>query len=143
MSTEPDFRSSPTDATAGELLTRLSEQTSRLVRDELQLARAELKDSVKHVGLGAGLFSTAGVLALFGLGVLIATGVIALALVLPWWLAALIVAVVLLAVAGIAALVGKQQVQRASPPVGHTVDSVKQDVDQVKEAARHDHTHRA
>ena len=139
MSTEADLRSSTVDPSAGELLTRLSEQTSRLVRDELQLVQVELKDSVKHVGMGAGLFSAAGILALFGLGVLIATGVIALALVLPWWLSALIVAVVLFAAAGISALVGKKQVQQASPPAERTVASVKQDVDEVKEAASHDH----
>lgn len=141
MSTEPDLRSSPVDPSVGELLTRLSEQTSRLVRDELQLAQIELKDSVKHAGVGVGLFGSAGVLALFGLGTLIATGVIALALVLAWWLAALIVAVVLFAAAGVAALVGKKQVQQASPPTEHTMESVKRDVDEVKEAAGHGHTH--
>ena len=139
MSTEADLRSSTVDPSAGELLTRLSEQTSRLVRDELQLVQVELKNSVKHVGMVAGMFSAAGILALFGLGVLIATGVIALALVLPWWLSALIVAVVLFAAAGISALVGKKQVQQASPPAERTVASVKQDVDEVKEAASHDH----
>lgn len=142
MSSETDFGDS-SDPSAGELLVRMSEQTSRLVRDELRLAQVELKAAAKHAGMGAGLFGVAGILGLFGLGVLIATGVIALALVLPWWLAALIVAVVLFAIAGIAALVGKAQVQRASPPTERTIENVKHDVDEVKEAAGHEHAQRS
>lgn len=142
MSSETDFGDS-SDPSAGELLVRLSEQTSRLVRDELRLAQVELKAAVKHAGMGAGLFGVAGILALFGLGVLIATGIIALALVLPWWLSALIVAVVLFAIAGVAALVGKGQVQQASPPTERTIESVKHDVDEVKEAAGHEHAQRS
>lgn len=118
----------------GQLLTELSEQTSRLVRDELQLAQVELKETVKHAGMGAGMFSAAGLLALYGFGVLIATGIIALALLLPWWLSALIVAVVLLLVAAILALVGKKQIQQASPTPERTVKNVKRDVATVKEA---------
>jgi uncharacterized membrane protein YqjE len=84
---------------------QLSEQTSRFVRSELQLAKVELTNSAKHAGLGVGLFSVAGVLAWFGLGALIATAIIALDLVLPLWAAALIVTSVLFVAAGIAALV--------------------------------------
>ena len=106
MSHEVGVGSTPADPSVGELVTQLSEQTSRLVRDELRLAQIELKNSAKHAGLGAGLFSVAGLLALFGLTTLIATAIIALALVLPLWLSALIVAVVLFIFAGIAVLVG-------------------------------------
>lgn len=127
----------------GQLMTQLSEQTSRLVRDELQLAQVEMKKTAKHAGVGAGLFGAAGVLALFGLAALIATAIIALALVLPWWLSALIVTVVLFIAAGIAALVGKKQVAKAPPPAKHVVDSVKSDVQAVKEARHHDDTHRS
>lgn len=142
MIDEDVSRSARVDPSAGELLVQLSEQTSRLVRDELRLAQAELKAAAKHAGMGAGLFGAAGVLALFGFGVLVATAVIALALVVPWWLAGLIVAVVLFATAGIAALVAKSQVQQVSPPVGRTAENVKQDLDEVKEAAGHGHAHR-
>ena len=84
-------------------------------RSELRLAQAELAQKGKKAGVGVGLFSVAGLLAFFAFGTLIATAVLALAHVLPDWLAALIVAVVLLAGAGIAALVGKKEVQQATP----------------------------
>lgn len=119
----------------GDLIGRASEQLSDLVRSEMQLARAELKETVKHAGVGAGLFGAAGIVALYGGGVLIACAILALALVLDAWLAALIVAVVLFVVAGIAALVGKKQVEQAAPPLQHSVESMKQDVQTVKERA--------
>ena len=85
-------------------MSQLSAQTSRLVRDEMRLAQKELQESVKHAGIGAGLISVAGLLSVLGLATLIAAGVAALALVLPVWAAAVIVAVVLFIAAGIAAL---------------------------------------
>lgn len=121
-------------------MTQLSEQTSRLVRDELHLAQLELKETVKHAGLGAGLFGAAGLLALFGLGALIATAISALALLLPWWAASLIVALALFLAAGIAAAVGKKQVKQASPMPERTVENVKRDVEEVKESRHHDQT---
>src|SRR5690348_10718686 len=83
------------EASTAELVRLAADQVSRLVRDELQLARMEMSVKARRFGVGAGLFGTAGVVALYGLGVLIATAVLALALVLPAWLAALIVAVAL------------------------------------------------
>jgi len=131
-----------TDESVSQLLTRLSEQTSQLVRDELALVKVEMQDKAKHAGLGAGLFGGAGVLALFGIGTLIATAILALDLVLPAWLAALIVAVAVLAAAGIVALVGKKQVGQATPAAPqHALASVKQDVETVKEARHRDATH--
>ena len=139
MSGGPDLSSSA-DLSTGQLMGQLSEQTSRLVRSELQLAQVELKNSAKHAGLGVGLFSVAGVLAWFGLGVLIATAIIGLDLVLPLWAAALIVTLVLFVAAGIAALVGKKQVQQVTPTPERTVENVKLDVQEVKESRSHDHT---
>lgn len=126
------------DASIGELMSQLSAQTSRLVRDELRLAQREFQDSAKHAGIGAGLFSVAGLLAFFGLSTVIAAAVAALSLALPVWAAALIVAAVLFAAAGVAALVSKKQVQQVAP-VPRTVDSVKEDIREVKDA-RHDRT---
>ena len=129
------------DPSVAELLTRLSEQSSRLVRDELELAKVEITDKVRHAGIGAGLFSAAGVLGLFGVGTLITTAILALSLVLPAWLAALVVTVVVFAAAGVAALVGKKQVQEAAPAAPQeTIDSVERDVAEVKEA-RHRGSH--
>ena len=139
MSGGPDTSSSA-DLSTGQLISQLSEQTSTLVRSELQLAKVELKNSAKHAGLGVGLFSVAGVLAWFGLGALIATAIIALDLVLPLWAAALIVTLVLFLAAGIAALVGKKQVQQVTPTPERTVENVKLDVQEVKESRSHDHT---
>lgn len=129
----------PQDMSTGELVTRLSEQTSRLVRDELRLAQAEMSQKAKHGGIGAGLFGAGGLLALFGLGTLIAAAVLALALALPAWAAALIVAAVLFVAAGIAALVGKKEIQQATPTPERTIETVKDDIEEIKEATRHDH----
>mgnify|MGYP001549910546 CR=1 FL=1 len=130
----PDLR--PTaDAPIGELLSQFSAQTSRLVRDEMKLAQKEFQESARHAGVGAGLISVAGVLAVLGLATLIAAAVAGLALVLPVWAAALIVGVVLLAIAGVGALVSRREVERVTPAVPQTVESVKKDFDEVKGAA--------
>lgn len=123
------------DAPIGELLSQLSSQTSRLVRDEMRLAQKEFQDSARHAGVGAGLLSVAGVLLLFGSLTLVAAAVAALALVLPMWAAALIVGVALLAVAALVALISRDQVERVTPPAPQTVASVKKDIDEVKGAA--------
>jgi len=128
------------DPTTGELVSQLSEQTTRLVRDEVALAKVELTEKAKHVGVGAGLFSGAGVVALYGVGALVATAILGLAEAVPAWLAALIVTVVLFAVAGVVALLGKRHVDAGTPVTPtQTIDNVKQDLDTVKEARRHDH----
>lgn len=129
---EPDDPSGA--GSTGDLLGRLTEQTSTLIRSELALAQLEIKDSAKRAGKGAGLLGAAGVLGFYGLGVLIATAVIALALLLAWWLAALIVAVVLLLAAAIVGLMGKKQVTRATPLMERTTRSVKRDVAEVQES---------
>jgi uncharacterized membrane protein YqjE len=125
------------DQSTAELVQRASEQLSKLVRDEIALAKAELAERGKHAGIGIGLFGAAGVLAVFGIGVLITTLIVVFDLFLPLWLAALIVAVALFLIAGILALFGKNQVTKAVPPepVG-AIESVKADVDQVKQAVR-------
>jgi uncharacterized membrane protein YqjE len=129
---ERQAESQVTDPSLGELVGQLSEQSSRLVRDELALAKIELQASVKHAGIGAGLFGGAGVFALLGLVTLAASAVAALSLVLDVWLAALIVAVVMFVIAGIAALVGKKHVSEAGPPE-MAIENVKKDIAEVKE----------
>jgi uncharacterized membrane protein YqjE len=119
------------------LVNDLSEQVSRLVRDELRLARLELTEKGKRAGFGAGMFGAAGLTAFFGGAVLVTAVVLLLALVMPAWLAAAIVAVVLFAVAGLLALAGRSKVKQAAPaaPV-ETIASVRADIDAVKEGAR-------
>jgi uncharacterized membrane protein YqjE len=119
----------------GELVKRLATQLSGLMRGELELARTELTEKGKRAGTGAGLAGAGGVVALYGLGALIAAAVAALALVLPVWLAALIVGVALLIVGGVLALVGRSQLKRATPPMPeHAVESLQRDVEIVKSA---------
>ena len=127
----------PRDESIGELVKQLSTQTSTLVRQEMKLAQAELQVKGKKAGLGAGMFGASGVVAFLGAATLIAAIVLAIATALDAWLAALIVAVVLLAAAGVAALMGKKQIEQATPPAPEqAIESVKQDVDTVKEGAR-------
>ena len=122
---------------AGELVKRMSEQVSQLVREELRLAQAEMTQKGKRVGLGAGMFGGAGLVALYGLGALTAMAIAALSLAMAVWVAALIVGVVLLLVAGVLALMGKKQVGKATPMAPESaVESVKADVQHVKERAR-------
>ena len=117
------------DRPIGELLKQLSEQTSTLVRQELDLAKAELGEKGKRAGLGAGMFGGAGLLAVLALGALTACAILALATAVTAWLAALIVAAVLGAIAGVLALTGKTKVEQATPPVPEqAVGSVKEDV---------------
>jgi uncharacterized membrane protein YqjE len=122
-----------TEEPIGAVVHRLSEQLPELVRSELRLAQAELAEKGKHAGVGVGLFSGAGLLALYGLAGLLTTAVIALDLVLPLWLSALIVTVVLFVAAGIAALAGRKQVSQATPPAPErAIAGVKEDVEAVK-----------
>jgi len=125
------------DEPVGALVHRLSEQIPELVRSELRLAQAELAEKGKRAGLGIGMFSAAGLLAFYGIATLIATAVIALALVLPWWASSLIIAGVLLLAALGAALGGRNEIQQATPPAPEqTIASVKADV----AAAKGEHT---
>ncbi|HLU72210.1 MAG TPA: phage holin family protein [Nonomuraea sp.] len=118
------------------LVSDLSEQVSRLVRDELRLARLEITRKGKRAGIGAGAVGAAGVIAFLGGALLVTAVVLLLALVMPAWLAAAIVAVVLLAAAAVLGLAGKKQVQRSVPPVPEeTIASVKADIGAVKEGA--------
>jgi uncharacterized membrane protein YqjE len=124
----------PKDASTGELIGRLSEQVSTLVRDEVRLAQAEVTQKAKRLGVGAGLFGGAGLVAVLGLNALITAAILALANVLPGWLSAIIIAVVLFAVAGVLALLGKRDVQQATPPLPtETIASVQADVETVKQ----------
>ncbi len=127
----------PAERSLGDLVKFVTEDLSHLVRSEIKLAQVEVTEKAKGVGAGIGAFGAAGVLALFGLGLLLTTAVLALSLVLAPWLAALIVAVVVFAVAGVAALVGKKKVTEAAPPVPtRAVESVKEDVQEIKESIK-------
>jgi hypothetical protein len=125
------------DAPTADLVRQLSDQTSRLIRQEMALARAELTAKGKQAGVGAGLFGGAGVFGLLALGALTATAIAALSLAMDTWLAALIVTIIWAVVAGVMALLGKNRVQEALPPVpANSVESVKEDVQLTKTRAQ-------
>ncbi|HWM97053.1 MAG TPA: phage holin family protein [Streptosporangiaceae bacterium] len=121
---------------AGELVKMMSEQVSMLIRDEIKLAQLEMTSKGKQAALGTGMFGAGGVVALYGVGCLLACAIIAISSVVAAWLAALIVGAALLAVAGLAALLGKQRMRKASPPVPEqAVADVKADVEEIRERA--------
>jgi uncharacterized membrane protein YqjE len=131
---QPDL----TDRPVSELIQRASQQTATLVRDEIRLAKLELQDKGKRLGAGAGLLGGAGLVAFFGVGALIAAVILALATLLEPWIAALLVAVGLFALAGVLALSGKGKLEQGTPPVPEeAIESTKQDVETIKEHAHH------
>ncbi|MEW2516653.1 phage holin family protein [Actinacidiphila alni] len=125
------------EPSVGELVSRATRQMSQLVREEMQLAQAEMMQKGKRFGIGGGLFGGAGLLAFLGLGTLVGAAVAALALALPVWASALIVAGALLALAGVLALAGKKEVGRATPPAPEqAIEGVKADVATIKEKTK-------
>lgn len=125
------------ERSVADLLKQLSDQTATLVRQELELAKVELTARGKQAGIGAGLFGAAGMLGFYAVGALVAAAILALSLAVTGWLAALIVAAVIGAGAGILALGGKNRVSRGVPPVPEqTVETVREDVQVARESVR-------
>src|SRR4051812_32789043 len=115
------------DRSTSDLVHQLSDAATRLVRSEVELAKAELAEKGKQAGIGAGMFGGAGLFGFFAFAALPTAAIAALATAVPTWAAALIVAAVYLAIAGIAALLGKGRVQKAGPPVPEeTIETVKE-----------------
>ena len=138
MANVSETRGGPaSDASIAELVKQLSEQSSRLARQEVELAKAEMAAKGKRAGIGAGMFGGAGVAGFYALGALIAAAILALATAVDPWLAALIVALVLGAIAGALALQGRSKVQQATPPVPEqATESVKEDLQWAKTRAQ-------
>lgn len=125
------------DRSVGDLLQQLSQETTTLVRQELELAKAELTEKGRQAGKGAGMFGGAGLLGLLAAGALTACFIAALDTAMQAWLAALIVAVVYSAIAAVLALQGRERVKRAGPPVPEqTIETTKEDVAWAKTRAR-------
>jgi hypothetical protein len=133
VSSDNELRDRPT----GELLRELSNQTTTLVKQELDLAKAELQEKGKQAGVGAGMFGGAGIFGVGAFAALTAGVIAALSEAMDTWLAALIVAVVYAAVAGVMAMTGKKKVKEAAPPIPEQAkDSVKEDMEWAKTQAR-------
>jgi uncharacterized membrane protein YqjE len=125
------------DRSSAELLRQLSQQTGDLVRHEMELAKAELREKAKAAGLGTGIFGGAGLLALYAVGALTACAILVLATLVDAWLAALIVGAGYAALAGVLALIGRKKVEQATPPVPEqAIESSKEDVEWTKQRAR-------
>ncbi len=122
----------PDEASLPQLLEQMTQQLTVLVRDEIALARTELKESAQDGAAAVGLFGAGGVTALYGVGALVATLILLLDLVLPAWAAAAIVTALLFAAAGAAALAGKSKAGQVTPPLDGTPDSLRADVEALK-----------
>jgi uncharacterized membrane protein YqjE len=132
-----DDRGTLSDRSAADLLKQASDQTVSLVRQELDLAKAELTAKGKHMSLGAGMFGGAGVLGFYAFGALTAAIILALSLAVTAWLAGAIVAVVYGAIAGGLALQGRNKVKAGTPPVPlQSVQSIKADIQSTKQHAK-------
>jgi uncharacterized membrane protein YqjE len=138
MSTSPPgSNSDPRDQSISELVKDLANETSTLVRQEIDLAKAEMTARGKQAGKGAAMLGAGAVVALLALGALTAAIIAALDNAMPTWLAALIVTVVYAAIAGALLSTGRKQVREAAPPVPEqTIDSVKEDVQWAKTRTR-------
>jgi sporulation protein YlmC with PRC-barrel domain/uncharacterized membrane protein YqjE len=133
VSGSADLRDEP----IGDLVKQVKGEASSIVSKEIKLAKAEVGEKAKEVGVGAGMFGGAGYMAhLAALGFML-TVIFALATAMQAWLAALIVTVVFAAAAGVLALSGKKKIQQAGPPVPQqAMESMKQTIDTVKEEAK-------
>jgi Putative Actinobacterial Holin-X, holin superfamily III len=138
METSTRFRrTTEDDKPLGELVQDLSKQTSTLIRQEMRLAQAELTEKGRHASKGAGMFGGAGVVALYGVGALIAAAILGLATVLEPWIAAAAIGAGLLLVAGILALTGKKEIDEMGAPKPElAMESMQRDVETVKTRAR-------
>jgi uncharacterized membrane protein YqjE len=134
---DTELRSPPaSERSTPELVGDLARQMTTLIHHELELAKVEMSEKGKRAGAGAGMLGGAAVLGLLALGSLTACAIVAFDLVLPLWLAALIVGAALLVLAGIVALVGRVQMRRATPPIPHdAVESSKEDIQWLKQQA--------
>ncbi len=115
------------------LIADLPHLLTTLVKEEIEQLKNEIVAKLKHAGVGIGLFAGAGIFAFFLLGVLIAAAILGFATVVPGWLAALIVAAILLVIALVLVLIGLAQVKKGVPPAPtETIKSVKKDVNVIK-----------
>lgn len=136
-STRPDETATVTEQSTAQLVQHASDQMSRLIREELALARAELADKGRRTGFGAGLLGGGGLVALYGIGALVLAAILGLAQGMAGWLAALLIGVVLLIIAGVLGLLGRRQMREAMSPMPSGItQSMRADVDAVTTAVR-------
>ena len=132
METQEDLR----DHTIGELFGRLSRELSLLVQQEIELAKTELREQARILGVAGGFLGVGAALGLGAFGALTTAIILAIALVLPAWAAALIVAIGYGIIAAIFALIGAQRARAAQPPLPQTVETIKENIEWAKTRAR-------
>lgn len=124
------------ELTARELTTQLGEQLSRLLREEIALARAEMFANARQAMMGGGLFGGSALVGHTGWLVLVAAAIAGIAVVLPVWAAALIIGGVLVVIAGVLAMLGRQRFKRGMPPLRITTDTIREDVGEITDKVR-------
>lgn len=130
---EEDLRQRP----VGELVKQLAEDTSRLVRDELKLAKLEASERASELGRAGGMLAGAGVAALLALGALTACLIAALDAAMPLWLAALIITLLWGAIAAAVGLAGRKRLQETRTPIPeNTIQDAKEDVAWLQQRTR-------
>ncbi|GAA1987280.1 phage holin family protein [Catenulispora subtropica] len=129
-------RHTSADASVATLLSQAAQQFGQLARDEVRLAQAEMAEQRRNLGFGGGLLGGAGVMAFVALQALVAALIALLALALPVWVAALVAAAAVGLTAAVMARLGKRQMDSATPPMQESVESLKADVDAIKEGGR-------
>ena len=134
---DQERRSGTHERPTAELMRELTDQTTALVRKEIALAKVEMAEKGKKAGAGAGMFGAAGLFGVGAFAAITACLIWALSTLVVGWLAALIVGVAYIAIAGVLALSGKKQVKQATPPVPErAVDSTKEDLEWLKTRAK-------
>jgi hypothetical protein len=126
-------RAGPRQRSTAQLVKDLSEQASRLVHQEIELAKTEIAEKGKQAGIGAAALAAAAIVGMLALGALTAFLILALAEAMPGWAAALVVTVLWAGVAAALAYVGREKLREMGPPVPEkTVESVKEDIEWLK-----------
>lgn len=134
ITSEGQTTSEPRDMPMGDLIGRLSDEVTSLIHDEIRLAQAEMTQKAKTMGIGAGIFGGSGLLAVYGLGAVIAAAIVGLSLAVALWAAALVVGGILLVLSGVAALIGKKEFSKASLPLPtEAITSSRKDIGSFKQ----------
>lgn len=137
-STLPPVGETKNPRTIGELVAGISERFSRLIRDEIELAKVQATAKVKKIGVGAVMLIVAGVIALYALGILLLAAVWGIANALPLWLSALIVGLVLLLITGILAMIGLKSLKKSNEYVVDPKSGLVNDIEAAKKGLASD-----
>lgn len=123
----------------GQLVSDVSLDVSQIMRGEIELAKAEIKQDVTHAGKGAGMFAGAALFGLYGLGLLWLGLAAVIAVWLNWWAGLLIMAGLLFVIAGVLAMVGLRQAKKVKGKPARAIQQGKETVETLKASAKAPH----